>query len=88
MKCTPRWYVAAAKPVMSPITPPPSATNVVCVSHDKTTFTQWVPRQCGADGWWLYAVRAGGVKAVLLAGCGAVGSLMLLCDLLDCSGEV
>ena len=29
MKCTPRWYAAAAKPHMSPITPPPSATNVV-----------------------------------------------------------
>jgi hypothetical protein len=29
MKCTPRWYAAAAKPVMSPTTPPPRAMNVV-----------------------------------------------------------
>ena len=33
MKCTPRWYADAAKPVMSPITPPPSATNVVLRSR-------------------------------------------------------
>ena len=29
MKCTPRWYAAAAKPHMSPTTPPPSAMKVV-----------------------------------------------------------
>ena len=45
IKCTPRWYAAAANPVMSPITPPPRAMKVVLRSSLGRTRSGAVQRE-------------------------------------------